>query len=157
MGKIYEEQLSISGVFNMIFATTVMPVYWFFIPLFAVYLSIPVLGKIDEKYKKETYTYGVVVAFITVSFLPKVLELLGINYNSGLNIEAVGGYLIYVLLGYLLEYSYYITKTQRMTIYLLGFGGWFVRYITVLLWSLQSGSIQNQLGGTLVFLQCYFQ
>ena len=153
MGKIAVEKLSISGIINMILATTAMPVYWFFVPLFAVYLSIPVLGRIDEKYKKETYTYAVVVAFITVSVLPKVFELLGINYNSGLNIEAVGGYLIYVFLGYLLEYSYSLTKSQRMAIYVLGFGGWFVRFITVFLWSLQSGSIQNQLGGTLVSLQ----
>lgn len=147
MGKISLKSLSISEIINMVFANKAMPVYWFFMPLFAVYLSIPVLGRIDEKYKKETYSYGVVVAFITVSFLPKILGLFGINYNGSLNIEAVGGYLVYVLLGYLLEYSYSLTKNKRMAIYILGFGGWFVRFITVLVWSLKSSSIQNQLGG----------
>lgn len=147
MGKISLDKLSILEIINMVFATKAMPVYWFFIPLFAVYLSIPVLGRIDEQYKKETYSYGVVFAFITVSFLPKILGLLGINYNISLNIEAVGGYIIYVLLGYLLEYCYSLTKIQRLVIYVLGFSGWFVRFITVLSWSLKSGSIQNQLGG----------
>lgn len=157
MGKISLEGLSLSGIISMILTTKAMPVYWFFIPLFAVYLSIPVLGRIDENYKKETYSYSVVVAFITVLFLPKIFGLLGINYNSGLSIEAVGGYLIYVFLGYLLEFCYSLTKTQRLAIYILGFGGWFVRFITVLVWSLKSGSIQNQLGGTQVSLQCFFR
>ena len=121
--------------------------------MFATYLSLTILGKIEDKYKKEVYLYGVIGAFLTMSFLPQILSIFGITYNPALNIEAAGGYLIYVFLGYLLEYCYKLTIKQRILIYILGLCGWFTRFITVLLWSLESGSIQNQLGGTLLSLQ----
>ena len=156
LGKLSYSNISSVNIINWIMNSKIMPVYWFFIPLFAVYLSMPVLGRIEDRYKKEVYSYGVVVAFLTVSFFPQVMNLFGVNYNTGLSIEAVGGYLIYVLLGYLLEYSYKLTRRQRIAIYILGFCGWIVRFITVLVWSLRSGSIQNQLGGYTGFPTVFF-
>ena len=151
LGKIPFSSISIAKIVEWIISNKYMPVYWFFISLFATYLSLPILGRIEDRYKKEVYSYGVIGAFLTMSFFPQVLSFLGINYNAGLNIEAVGGYLIYVLLGYLIEYCYKFTMKQRILIYILGFCGWFTRFITVLLWSLESGSIQNQLGGYIGF------
>lgn len=155
-GKIPFSSISIANVIEWIISTKYMPEYWFFIPLFAIYLSLPILGRIEDRYKKEVYSYGVIGAFLTMSFLPQVSSLFGINYNVGLNIEAVGGYLIYVLLGYLIEYCYKLTMKQRVLIYISGFCGWFTRFITVLLWSLESGSIQNQLGGYIGFPTVFF-
>ena len=46
------------------------PVYWFFIPLFSVYLSIPILSLLTQKQNREILKYALIVGTILVSFLP---------------------------------------------------------------------------------------
>ena len=52
-----------------------------------------------------------------------------------------------MLIGYLLAYEYKFSGLQRIGIYVVGIFGWFIRYYTVLHWSLSEGHINNTMGG----------
>lgn len=140
----------IIDIFELIINTKVQGVYWFFIPLFATYLSIPVFGFIDKSDRKKVYSYVVGLSLIFVATIPLVCKLLKFNYNYGFTPYISSGYLIYVLLGYLLVNCYQFTLKQRRIMYFIGMLGLCSRLLTVMFWSLEAGKIINVLGGTLL-------
>ena len=95
-------------------------IYWFFPPLFAVYLSMPLIGAVQDKIR--IYTYASIVGIILVGIIPLVFNLLHIGSWS-ITPPIVSGYMIYVLLGYIFD-KVYISKDKRMIIYLFGIFGW---------------------------------
>ena len=134
-------------IFELIINTKAQGVYWFFIPLFATYLSIPIFGFVNKNDRRKVYSYVVGLSLIFVVTIPLVCKLLNFNYNYGLTPYVSSGYLIYVLLGYLLVNCYQFTLKQRRIIYLIGTIGLFSRLLTVMFWSLEAGKIVNVLGG----------
>lgn len=74
--------LSNLGVFlDAIVNTKGMSIYWFFPPLFALYLVIPVFSQISEDKRKNTFLYGSAIAFIICSCLPLLLSFLKVSFN----------------------------------------------------------------------------
>ena len=139
--------LDLTQLTNSVVMTKAMPVYWFFIPLFAVYLSIPVLNKIPDIHRKATYTYMIYCSLLSTSVLPMAFKVLKLEYNYELAIPIAGGYIMYLLLGYLLEYCYELSSKQRYIVYIAGLLGLLVRMVTVYVWSLEEGKINNTMGG----------
>lgn len=121
----------ISNILN----TRYMSIYWFFIALFAIYLSIPILSAVDERLKMKVYKYAIIIGLIFVSILPLACTLLHIEYNYELTSPVVGGYLLFILLGYYLS-KIDLTKKQRRIIYICGIlglavhfaGSWFLSF-----------------------------
>lgn len=134
-------------ILEIIINTKVQHVYWFFIPLFSVYFSIPILSLIEKSRRKVAFSYIVGLSLIFVATLPLVCKLLKINYNHGLTPHISSGYLIYVLVGYLLVNCYKLTMKERKIIYLCGVIGLLLRLLTVLFCSLEAGKIINVMGG----------
>ena len=131
-------------------------VYWFFIPLFSIYLAIPVLSLIENSSRKRAYLYLIGLSGIFVSTLPKLFSAMHIKYNGALTNLAAGGYLIYVLLGYTLLNYINLDLKKRLLIYGIGFMGLLIRGVTVYLWSLEKGKIDNTLGGTIGFPTVFY-
>lgn len=74
--------LSNLGVFlDAIVNTKGMIIYWFFPPLFTLYLVIPVFSQISEDKRKNTFLYGSAIAFIICSCLPLLLSFLKVSFN----------------------------------------------------------------------------
>lgn len=134
-------------ILNIIINAKAIGVYWFFIPLFATYLSIPVLGSIDVSKRKAIFTYMVCLAVLCVATLPLISMLSSFNYNNGLTPPVVSGYILYVLLGYMLVKYWKLDGKQRVLIYIVGIVGLLIRLLTVLFWSLEEGKIVNVMGG----------
>lgn len=104
---IMEPDLSLSGIVDMFNNTTTENVYWFFIPLFMCYLSMPVLSLLKDN--KRVLIYMAAGAFLVYSVYPMVCTFLKIGKNSAVIFPTAGGYLLFVILGYLLtvtELSY---------------------------------------------------
>lgn len=137
----------IVDILNIIINAKAIGVYWFFIPLFATYLCIPVLGSIDVSKRKAIFTYMVCLAVLCVAILPLISRLYGFNYNTGLTPPVVSGYILYVLLGYMLVKYWKLDFKQRAFIYIVGVVGLLIRLLTVLFWSLEEGKIVNVMGG----------
>lgn len=146
--KSYKDK-NLLGIIDILFNTKANNVYWFFIPLFSVYLAIPVLGIIEKTKKIMVFKYLTVLSLITISILPMIFSLLHISYNYSFTNLAAGGYMLYVIIGYLLTYHYKFNLKRRLIIYSIGFFGFAFHALTVLKWSLEDGKINNTAGGVL--------
>lgn len=122
-GQVSGSDLSFEFVLDGILNTRFIAIYWFFIPLFLVYLSMPLFSAIDGKYKKETLIYLAVGGFLLNVLLPFADALIPLSLQTGLiQLAVVSGYLLYPVIGYLISH-YEIGRTGRYVIYVLGIGG----------------------------------
>lgn len=126
----------VKGILNYSF----VPIYWFFIELFRVYLLIPIFANIKDENKMQIYTYLVLCIFILDSFLPFIQSQYSISlyFKS----ELVPKYLIYVLLGYILSKSEKIHKYRKI-IYILSLISILTIIIGTYILSMAHGSIQD--------------
>lgn len=129
---------------NWFLQSKIENVYWFFIPLFAIYLSIPVLSLLKDNRKILWYMAG--AAFILNSLLPSVFKSIGLSWNSALSMQTMGGYLLFSVLGYLLS-TMELSKKQRGILYLLGLFSAALRYFATLFLSQRDGVINKMFFG----------
>ena len=96
---------SITPVFivNGIFKSSFCSVYWFFMPLFSLYLSIPLFASIDEQKKKTVLTYLAIAGVIVNILCPFVLTVLKIPVKIPVSVSVAGGFLLYAILGWLID------------------------------------------------------
>lgn len=142
-GAFYRNPLRI---LDGILSSKYVGIYWFFLSLFAVYLSMPLLTRITDKIK--TFRYGIVLGLIFVAILPLVFELLGMNFSSDLTPPIVTGYLLYVFLGYNLHNTE-LSKRQRYAIYALGILGWAMHFFGTWFLSFRAGELVQTFKGYL--------
>lgn len=122
-----QTSVSLSFVIDAVLNYRYFYIYWFFIPLFAIYMSIPILANINEKIK--TFTYMAILTCVTYCTI-HFLKSCGINMiPEGLSLPVCSGYLIYPILGYLLHKKY-ISRKVRLVFYLLGFISVMAHFLT---------------------------
>jgi surface polysaccharide O-acyltransferase-like enzyme len=97
-----------------------MNIYWFFMPLFSIYLSIPILSAVNKK--RTIFLYMLIVGLFFTSLVPFVQGFEIRMLPTGLSFPICAGYLIYPILGYLLHTTN-IQKKWRILIYILGLIG----------------------------------
>ena len=120
-------------------------IYWFFTSLFAVYLSMPLLSAVADKL--NVYTYTAVVGVICVGIIPLCFSLLGLG-SWPITPPVVGGFILYVLLGYIFS-KIDLSKKQRYIVYVLGIAGWMIHFIGTILMSYQKNEINSTFKGYL--------
>lgn len=124
-----------------------MSIYWFFPPLFAIYLAIPVISAVPDTQRKQLYGWMIIYSFVTYSLPPVLATKTGIHINPAFqNPLNGGGYLMFSLIGYWIM-KYPINRTSRIYIYILGVIGWSIRYFFTLNQSYQSGYIDTTFSG----------
>ena len=114
--------LSIINIINGIVSTKYISIYWFFIPLFQVYLCMPILSLINKKNRNDIYIYIISTFLILNSIIPLINNIFNLGLTNVLSFTIVTPYIVYVLLGYVLNIIK-LTKKQEYIIYLLGFIG----------------------------------
>lgn len=97
-------------------------IYWFFMPLFGIYLSIPLFASIEEEKRVELFKYLFLIGFIFNGTIPFLLSACHIDMAWPLGINVVSGYAIFVVMGYLIH-KIDFTLNQRCIIYILGLAG----------------------------------
>lgn len=125
---------------NKFFNSSIENIYWFFIPLFSVYLSLPILSLLKDNKKILWYMAG--GAFLLNNTLPFVFSYIGLKWNGHFSMMTVSGYLIYPIIGYLLATTDF-SKIKRFVIYALGVGGAGLRYFMTVLLTKQDGKINQ--------------
>lgn len=117
---------------NDIFNNRIMQVYWFFFPLFMMYLAMPVFSCMtSEKFRRPLW-YAVGVGVLTTAVLPPVCALVGLEYPGTLVFPLFSGLLLYPVLGYLASTTDF-TKRQRTAVYAAGLVAVTIRFFTILL------------------------
>lgn len=142
--------LGIRSIFDGIFNTRYVSIYWFFIALFTVYFCIPVFACIPESVREKAFIYIIALSFILNNFLPFVFGFFNgmPAYNYALNMPLGRDYLLYVLLGYLIDRSVLKKKTRRL-IYTAGIVGLLVHIFGTWYLSYQTGAISGTFKGYL--------
>lgn len=134
----------ISGLIN----TEWVGIYWFFIPLFAVYLSIPVISSISEEKRIKIFWYMIVVGTMCNIVFPFLFSLLDITYNESMMFRVAGGYVIYVLIGYNIHHCKIKNKHIFMALIAILFG-FFLQFVGTIYFTPEDGEINKLFKGSL--------
>lgn len=145
-GKIVD--YSLKNIINSLINTQFNSFYWFFIPLFSIYLSLPFISAIPKEKRKSAFGYGIVIYMLFNSLFPFLFSLLEMNYNNSLSIPILSGYIIFVLIGYWID-NYDLSRTQRKIIYILGCIGLFSHIIGTWYFSYEIGDVSRLFKGYL--------
>ena len=148
IGYIMPDSLTVQNVINAIFNAQYVSVYWFFMPLFGVYLCIPPLAMIPDENKKDIFKYLIVASFIFNIAAPFIFTMLDLAYNWNLSVEMAGGCLFFVLVGYYIDH-YELTKRIKILIYLSGFAGFCTHFAGTWFLSFRDGALNETFKGYL--------
>ena len=144
------EMGSVKDIFTGIITTKYIGIYWFFIPLIAIYMSIPLLGAVDKKRRDNVFLYGCICGFVLCSLLPTVFKLLDLQYNSSIQPPVFAGYIVFVMLGYLIA-NHEIPRKARFIFYGVSVVGWLIQFIGTMWLSKGADAIDQTLKGYVNF------
>lgn len=156
-GEVSMDSLSFVKVINMILNSEINMVYWFFIPLFAIYLAIPIISLIPKEKRVVAFLAASSVSLLTYSILPLVGNAFGIsqvNPMCDFRSPICAPYMMYALLGYALSRAE-IKKPMCLLIYSLGFLGFVLRTYTLLVWSVRDGAVNHTFSGYAGFADAF--
>ena len=138
----YTAEYFINGIFN----TKFVPLYWFFIPLFCVYMCIPLFSAVDCGRKKSVFIYLAIVCFAVNILVPFVVNLLKLQFNISVSwpfsVSVGSGYLLYPVIGYLLH-NYELKPKHRICIYIAAAAGLALHIFGTYGLSVSDGSINR--------------
>ena len=114
------------SVTNGIVNTKFRDIYWFFIPLFCIYLIIPLFASVSKEKRVKIFTYIIGISLVINFMIPFGLSLLKrydeISFGWTYKIYVGFEYLYYVLVGYVLHKKELKLK-HRLIIYALAVVG----------------------------------
>ena len=138
---IFYTQLSFKFIWNGIFNTNFISIYWFFIPLFIVYLCIPILASIDNKYKNNVYKYIIITNFIFSIIFPFINQFFNLSLSLPISLTIGNTFIMYVLLGYLLDKKDIHSKKYLYFIYIMAIIGLLTHIVGTYSLSMKAGRI----------------
>lgn len=123
-----------------LFTGSLVPIYWFFIPLFVTYLFIPIFALIPDDKKKNIFIVISSLIFILSSLIPFIILVFNLQLNYPIHFNFAGNYLFFTLTGYLLH-RYELSKKYRIILYLLAIIGLSLHMFGTCILSIQAGEI----------------
>lgn len=120
-------------------------ILWFMIPLFSIYIAIPLYALVPKELRGHAYSY-IIVAYFIVTALIQVLAFAGVSVGNGIVSPLSTGWLVYPLMGYLLANNS-LSKRQRQVFYFAGILGWSVMFFGTLFQSQQAGELVHFASG----------
>ena len=122
------EKFDIVKLFNVIVDTKYMGIYWFFIPLFSIYLCMPLLSSIDKKIRNNVFLYLLFCCILFNSILPFLNNVLKLGLSLPIKMIIGTEYLMYPIIGYLLH-TYEIDRKKEYIIYFFGIISLFIHIV----------------------------
>ena len=113
-----------------------------------MYFSIPLFAAVREDYRKSVFIYLAVASFILNALIPFICTVSHYDVGYSLNVAAVSGYLIYLLIGYLLHKNE-VKVRYRIMIYIAGVAGLLMHTIGTYVLSMEAGEIVRTYKGYL--------
>lgn len=119
--------------------------FYFMYEILGIYLTLPLLSRLARKEYHKTLWFTVGLYTLFNGLLPTILPLIKIPYIPSLSVRLCG-YIIFVLLGYILS-TEDLSKNQKRLIYLGAIIGVLFRFITTIVLSEQARVISKQTWG----------
>ena len=143
IGQLSRETVSIQWVINGLLSTSgIINLYWFFQPLFCVYLCIPLFAAISKEKKKRMADYAILIGLTVNVVIPFINNIFHLGLSWPYSISAVSGYLFWIWAGYRIYY-YPPTRKQKICIYIFAVIGLLTHTIGTYILSIEEGSIQS--------------
>ena len=133
-------KLSPSFVINGVLNNSFVPIYWFFIPLFILYLTIPVLSAIKPEKRIRVYSYIVLLMALINSLIPLIINLFSLKIYYSLSFIIGCNAVLYALIGYILS-QITLSRKQINIIIILGVIGLLAHIIGTYQLSMAAGRI----------------
>lgn len=127
-------------IWNGVLGTSFVGVFWFFIPLFISYLSIPLFSEVHKQRRIKVFSYLIAVAFFLNFLIPFLIKISNLAIKWPIHIPAVEGNLIFILLGYVLS-KVVISKSVRYSIYVFAIIGLLMHILGTYSLSMEAGKI----------------
>ena len=124
--------------------SSIETVYWFFLPLFAIYLCIPVLSLRASKKNLNYFLYMALMGILLHSIWPFFAERISLGYSEYIIFPMAAGFLPYALLGYYLANAE-IPRPVRFLIYAVGIACALYMYYGTIALSAQNGGLKKDL------------
>ena len=140
------EGITVTTLWNLIVTTKIIGIYWFFIPLFCIYLCIPLFAVIPKEKKKEIFIYLTCCGLLLNTVIPFVLRVFHSPKAFPFHIDVVSGYLLYILLGYLITHVDF-SRRIRYFVYACGFAGLLAHILGTYILSWEAGKIIDTFKG----------
>ena len=133
---------TLGGFADALMTNTIEPTYWFFFAMFGVTMSVPVLSLLAGQRKILWYMVGCV--FIFTSVAPYLFHFINVPWNADINISVASGYVMYVVLGWLLaDEDFKLSSNQLKLLYACGILCLFIRYGYTYISSSESGQVDR--------------
>lgn len=140
------EKITVTTLWNLIVTTKIIGIYWFFIPLFCIYLCVPLFVVIPQEKKKEIFIYITCCGLILNTVIPFVLRVFHSQKAFPFHVDVVSGYLLYILLGYLITHVDF-SRRVRYFVYACGFAGLLAHILGTYILSWEAGKIIDTFKG----------
>ena len=141
--RVAPENVTARWILNGLISTGgIINIYWFFQPLFCVYLSIPLFAAVEKKKKIETAKYLLLVGFSVNIVFPFLNSALNLGIEWPYRVAVIYDYLFWVCGGYYV-YNNPPKKRQKGIIYILAIIGLMLHIVGTYTLSVKAGSIQS--------------
>ena len=147
-------ELSVSKVISGILNAEYTQPYWFFLTMFVLYATYPLLSLVPKQAKARAFGVAALVMMATNVVIPFLLSIFHTGVSWPLTITGHLGYLMYPLLGYWLV-NVEIPRRWRIVIYVLALLGLMAHCLGTAFYSLSAGVIVQDWKGYLN-LPCVF-
>lgn len=125
---------------------SLVKIYWYFVALFSVYLSLPLFAAVEKEKREKIYLYVFLIGFGINSLIPFLSKLAGISFAFPYSVQVVSGYLLFLPLGWLLSHCE-IGRKYRFLIYIMGIGGLLMHLLGTYALSMKAGQIVGTFKG----------
>ena len=136
------EDISFKFIIDGFLNTKFTGVYWFFIPLFSVYLCIPLFAMTHKEKRKEMFSYLIIIGLVFNIVIPFVIKFVEGNYLYDLRPGVVTGYLIWPIVGYSLH-NYPPKKFLKVVLIVLSIAGFCVHLFGTYFYSIRDGGVNT--------------
>lgn len=141
IGGVDRSKITLAYIWNGIINHEFIGIYWFFIPLFNIYLVMPLFSAVAKENRKSVFLYLIAVEIILDGLVDYFNFFSPVTIGRGeLEMGAVTGPIMYALIGYVLSH-FEIPKKYRVIIYGLGIIGLLVMFFGTYFLSTEIGRI----------------
>lgn len=130
----------ISEFFALFFSNNIESVYWFFFPLFALYIAMPALSLLANN--RKALLYLALTAFVLQSCIPDICALFHLPWNPSIQQPMVTTFVFFAIIGYLCS-THSFSKQEKLIIYALGLLALVFRYAYTFIASSQANMLDT--------------
>lgn len=137
--NIFSTYNSFSDFLNAFFRCDEEPIFYFIFEILGLYLTMPILSLLTEEKHRKTLWWTCILFMIFNGFIPIFLAFFDVSYYRAFSVQ-LGGYVIYIILGYLLS-TQDLSKKIKITIYSLSGFSALLNYFITFYFSKKNGEV----------------